>query len=931
LNGLAEYVDTKGLSVKEVTEALNLSGTENEVLSELKDFPGIVVGEILEIQKHPNADRLNVTQTKVGKEVRQIVCGAPNIEVGQKVPVALPGAMMGEFEIKETEIRGVKSSGMLCSEQELGISEDHEGIMVLDPTIKVGVSFAKALKTGGPIIDAELTPNRPDCFSVIGIAREVAASTGNKMKSLNFKSAAESSQEKIEVEVKEKELCPRYIAKTIEGVSVVESPDWLKRRLEQSGIRPINNVVDATNYVMLEWGQPLHAFDKSKVVGKIVIRQAKKGEVLETLDGVKRKLSEQDLLIADSKKVIGIAGVMGAANSEVDTKTKDIILEAAVFNGTSVRKTAQRLALRTEASTRFEKGVPLSLPEIAIERAAELIIKTGGGKAAPKNDVLSAWIWKQHVGVRLSKIKESIGAEIGAERAIEILKSLGFEAEKFDFKKEARKHVGKPYVFGARYKTHGDLAFDCSYLTDYIYSRVGKFIGYTSLAQFELGDPVAIENLQAGDVLFVNGIIDKSVTDHYFVPDGKGGYKKLEAKLGQKVGHNAIYIGGGRIVHARHYEYDFNSKKWIKGKKAAVVEEDLETFTENPEYIGARRFVKDPNDWIAASVPWWRLDVKIEEDVLEELSRIFGYDNIPSALPAGQMPALQKNIEVDASSVFRNILCSVGFSEVINYSFYGDDEILSNEDRENSYIISNPISVEQKYMRTSLVPLLLKNARLNQANYSSYNVFELGKTYSKKEEKLQLGMIARVAEKNKEDAFFELKGAINILAQKLNFGNISFSEVADNRFELGQAAKVLISGKEVGTLGMITEKLMNKFGLKSPIAFAEINVIDLYQAALPISYKSVSRYPESQRDINMIFSQKTPIADIEDKIQLAGILKKYEIIDIYQGVGLPEGKKSVTISLTFGSSERTLSDLEISKEIENILKQLESTGGKIRT
>lgn len=943
---LAEYVDIKGISVEEVSEALNLSGTENEVLSDLRDFPGVVVGEILEIEKHPNADRLNVTKTKVGKEIRQIVCGAPNIEVGQKVPVALPGAMIGEFEIKETEIRGIKSSGMLCSEQELGISEDHDGIMTLNPETKVGVSLSEAFSSGGVVIEAELTPNRADCFSVIGIAREVAASFNRRTQNLSFEKASVSSKKTIEVEVKETELCPRYISRVIEGVRVGESPEWLCRRLLEAGVRPINNVVDVTNYVMLEWGQPMHAFDLSKIGTRIVVRLAKKGEKIETLDGVSRILSEKDLVIADTKKAIGIAGVMGGANSEVSLKTQDIVLEAAVFNGTSVRKTAQSLGIRTEASNRFEKGIPLGLPEIAMERAAQLLVQIsnskdqkskGTVKAGESNDVLSAWVWKQHLGISVKKVREFLGVKISAEEVIKILNSLGLEARKFDFKAEARKHVGKPYVWGARFKTHGDLAFDCSYLTDYIYSLIGKFVGYTSLAQFELGEPVEGE-LQVGDILFVNGVIEKSAVDHYFVPDGRGGYVKKTPVQGKKVGHNALYIGNGRVIHARHYEYDQKSGKWVKGKKAEVVEEPVEVFTENPEYLGARRFLSDPKDLLAIDAPWWRLDLRIEEDIYEEIARIYGYDNIPAKLPSGQLPTPVENKEIDNLNEVRLVLSGGGLYEVINYSFVSGDTLKKVGRKENLLKVSNPLSLEQEFMRPDLLASLLGTALKNQGNYDEYQVFELGKGYlSAKDgalESQKLGLVARSGQKEKSRAFYDIKGSLEQLASVLGLLDLEFEAAVIANLEKGQTAKVKNAKGELGYIGMVSQKTLERFGLKTAVAVAEIDVEALFMGRKKQVYRPISKFPQSKKDISLLFPLDISIATIEATVPKSGILKKVEILDIYSGTGqqnqLSSDSKSVTIGLTFGSDERTLSVVEISEKVEEIIKRLEKIRGKLR-
>lgn len=933
---LGEYVDLKGVNPKELSDALNLTGTENEVISDMKDFPGIVVGEILEITKHPNADKLQITKTQVGKnDIRQIVCGANNIEVGQKVPVALPGAVIGEFEIKEAELRGIKSQGMLCSEAELGISDDHSGIMILNPDSRIGEDLGKALSTGGVVLEAEITPNRSDCFSILGIAREAAASINKKLKRLPFENITETSKKKVAVEVKEKELCPRYIAKVIENIKVAESPEWLQKRLSQSGVRPINNIVDATNYVMLELGQPLHAFDESNISGKIIVRKAKADESVETLDGVKRKLTVKDLVIADNKKVIAVAGVMGGTNSEVTEKTKNIVLEAAVFDGTSVRKTAQRIGIRTEASGRFEKSIPLSLPELAIERAAQLIIEIAGGKAGKKEDVLSKWIWVQHAGLRVSKLQQFLGVNISSEEAISILKSLGFEAEKFDFKKEARKHIGKPYVLGASFKSHGNMAFDCSYFTDYIYSLIGKFIGFTSLAQYELGREVNKEDLQPGDVLFVNGVIDKSVTEHYFIPDGNGGYKKVLLEKSKRVGHNAMYIGNGRIVHAKHFNYDFSKNNWVKGKKAEVVEEDLEVFTNNPEYLGARRYVEDSNDWIAIDVPWWRLDVKIEEDILEEVGRIYGLEKIPSLLPEGKLPAYEENKAVELAGSIRETLTGVGFSEVINYSFVSAEELCKVAVTSNALKVFNPISPQTEYLRTTLVPSLLKNAFLNQGNFEKFNIFEIGATFKKLKDGAQeentLGLVSFSPGKRTGAAYYEIKGALEVLFAKHRL-SADFVKAQVPYLEKEQTAKILVNNKEIGYIGVTNEKTTADFDLKKPVGIAEIN-LELLLGLInkEINYKPVSRFPIAVRDISLIIKNDIEAKIILEKINLEGILTKAEIRDIYQGTGLAQDEKSVTIRLYFGSQEKTLSEAEISEKVDKVLKDLSKLGSRLRS
>jgi len=981
---LGEYVDIQDVSVENLSEALTLSGTENEILKSEGGFEGVVVGEIKKIERHPNADKLNVAGVDVGKKSElKIVCSAPNLEVGQKVPVALVGAVIGEFEIKEMEMRGVKSEGMLCSESELGISDDHSGIMILDARSKIGESLDKSLGSGGTVIDAELTPNRGDCLSIVGVAREAVAATGTKLKHTDFKKPEIKSKKKIEVDVQDKELCPRYIAKVVEGVKVEPSPKWMADRLSVAGVRPINNIVDVTNYVMLEWGQPLHAFGMEKLqmtpacgTGRnskcqIKIRKAKNGEKIQTLDGVERKLTASDLVIADTKEAIAVAGVMGGANSEVTEKTRDIVLEAAVFDKTSIRKTAQRLGLRSEASNRFEKGIPLGLPEIAIERASQLLtelsaesrgIKTqnnadknadGRGtqiKVGENTDILSGKIWPQCVGVRLSRVEKFLGIKIPVERQIDILKSLGFEAEKFDFKKEARKHVGKPYVFGAKFKTHGDMAFDCSYLTDYIYRQIGKFIGHTALGQYEIGEPVKGE-LLPGDVLFCAQKGLPKEKGHYFITDLDGNKEKVEVKPPKEVGHCGIYIGNGRVVHAHMLEYDYKAKKWIKSSKnkTKVEEDSVEIFTKNPEYLGARRYTPDPADWLSVTVPWWRLDVKIEEDIFEEIARIFGYDKFPSTLPTGELPRVEENNKLKLTSDVKNILAGAGFSEVYNYSFVSEKMLTETGTlAEKALKIANPISPEQEYMRTNLTSSLLSNAAKNQDNFEDINIFEIASCYlpvkspaaakamAGREELPREVLTLAICVKSKKDGegFSRLKGILELLSKKLNLPDFELLREEGKIFEKGRLASVSQKGERLGAIGEISNRTKLVFSLKHDFAILHINLrklIDRYD--VPRKYQSISKYPTSIRDISALFSKTITAEKVKSALKGAKTkeLKEFWITDIYASKQLEKDKKSITIRLVFGSNQKTLEEGEIENSFQVVLGIINKLGGDIRS
>ncbi len=953
LNWLKEYVDTSNLTPEQISEKLTLSGSEVDSLHKPVNYKNIVVGEIKEIIKHPNADKLQITKTDVGKKnggILQIVCGAPNIKVGQKIPVALVGAKFDDFEIKKAKIRDIESFGMLCSEKELGISDEHSGIMILNEKATVGQDFSTYIGADY-VFDIDITPNRGDCLSVIGIARELAATLNKNVINLKFPNATVKSKKTVNVLVKEKDICPRYISKVIEGVKLGPSPKWMQERLILAGVRPINNIVDVANYVMLEWGQPLHTFDGDKINGDIIVRKAKEGEKIITLDGQERKLISKDIIICDSKKPIALAGVMGGLNSEIDDKTKTVVLEAAVFDRVMIRKTAQRLNLRSEASNRFEKGIPLNLPEIAIERAASLLTEIPGGlsgqmpvvkpKAGKNIDVLSQWLWIQHIGMRFSRLKQIIGIKISEEKVITILSSLGFEVGKFDFKKEARNQVGKPYILGASYKTYGDMAFDCSYLTDYIYSKIGKFIGYTSLAQYELGTSIKDNELLPGDILFIKGQIDKSVTDHYFIPDEKTGYKKILLKNKKEVGHNAIYIGDGRIIHAKHFEYNLKTKKWEKLKEGKVIEEDVTVFTKNPDYLGAKRYITPGVDYLAITVPWWRLDILTEEDIFEEIARIYGYDNLPSTLPSGELPIFEENNKIKISNDLKLILSGIGFSEVYNYSFVSKKQIeLFDGNTDNSYIISNPTNPEQNYMRTSLAPILINNAATNQDNFDNFKIFEIAPVYKKlknntSEEPLFLGMIIKSNKKNNTSAFYETKGAIDILFNKINLGKAEYKEDKIEYLSEGQMAFIYINNIKVGHIGMLSDKIKHEYKIKTPMALAEIEIsklLPLYGEI--IQYKEISKFPFIVRDINILFpltvSAKT-ITQEFSKFQIDKLIS-IELVDIFEGGSLPPDKKSVTIRLTFGLKDKTLKEEEIVESLSLITKKLiNKTGGEIRS
>lgn len=432
---LADYVSIPW-DTEELVERLTMAGLEEETVEDLgAGLAGVLIGHVVERSQHPNADRLSVCLVDVGEPApRTIVCGAPNVAAGQKVPVILPGASLpGGARIGEAKLRGVHSSGMICSEVELELGTDGEGIMILPDDCVPGTSFASAMGLDDVAIDFEVTPNRPDCLSVVGIAREVAtlAQTALQLPVTDLQDPGPPVVDCCRIDIDDPEGCPRYVARVIRGVQVGPSPAWLQNRLRSVGQRPINNVVDVTNFVMLELGQPLHAFDLKRLrENRIVVRRALADEHLQTLDGAEHKLNSEDLVIADGVGAVALAGIMGGANSEVDDGTTDILLESAYFDRRIVRRTASRLNLRTEASTRFERGGDVSMAPVASARAAALLAAiTGGVIDHGCLDVYPAPRPEISIPLRPGRARRLLAADLGQGECRRVLEALGCQVD----------------------------------------------------------------------------------------------------------------------------------------------------------------------------------------------------------------------------------------------------------------------------------------------------------------------------------------------------------------------------------------------------------------------------------------------------------------------------------------------------------------------
>ncbi|MCU7492479.1 MAG: phenylalanine--tRNA ligase subunit beta [Ignavibacteria bacterium] len=435
LNWLKDYVDLEGIASSEIIDKLTISGLEVEDVEEKgAEFDNIVVGFVKEKKKHPNADKLSVCAVSTGAEEFNVVCGAPNVQAGQKVAFAKIGAVIpeGGFKITKAKLRGEVSMGMICSEKELGLSDDHSGIMVLDNGFEPGTPLKEALGLDDTVIEVAITPNRPDALSHIGVARDLAAIFNRKVKlpEVNVAEAGERIEKLASVEIQDNAGCPRYTARVIRNVNVKESPNWLKKKLTSVGLRPINNIVDVTNFILHELGQPLHAFDLDRLEGqKIVVRRASDGETFTTLDSKERKLTSNDLMICDAEKPVAIAGVMGGENSEVTNATKNILLESAYFNPSSIRKTSKSLILSTDASYRYERGTDPNITPYAANRAMQLMAELAGGEVQTGTiDVYPEKIEPMHVTLRFNQIERILGFGVEKGEVKDILLNLGLKS-----------------------------------------------------------------------------------------------------------------------------------------------------------------------------------------------------------------------------------------------------------------------------------------------------------------------------------------------------------------------------------------------------------------------------------------------------------------------------------------------------------------------
>ncbi|MEO9275857.1 phenylalanine--tRNA ligase subunit beta [Marinomonas sp. 5E14-1] len=788
-NWLREWVNPS-ISSDDLVAQITMAGLEvDEVLPVASEFSGVVVGEIISADPHPNADKLQVCQVSDGTDAFQVVCGAPNARPGIKIPFAKIGAVLGgDFKIKKAKLRQVESFGMLCSASELGVSDDNDGIMELPLSLSTGADFREVLGLDDKIIDVDLTPNRSDCLSLAGLAREVGVLNKVDLTPVDIVAVDVAIEDTFPVRVSAVEACPRYLGRVIRGVNVTaQAPLWMVEKLRRSGIRSIDPIVDITNYVMLELGQPMHAFDLEHLSGSIVVRMATADEKIVLLDGQEVSLREDTLVIADEKAPLAIAGVMGGEGSGVNDGTTDVFLESAFFAPIALAGKARSYGLHTDSSHRFERGVDASLQEKAIERATALILEIAGGQAGAVTHTVNEVSLPDAavVTLRRKKLDQYLAISIEKELVTDILTRLGLE-------------------------------------------------------MLEVNDEV-----------------------------------------------------------------------WT---------------------------VKSPSH---------RFDIAIEADLIEEVARIYGYDNLPSSMPQAAVNFTPLSEGKTPIQALRATLVSQGYQEAVTYSFI--DPVLSKQflSEIEPVPLANPISADMGVMRPSLIPGLVKAYLYNQNRQQSrVRLFETGRRFIGSVEALEdldqqqqiSGLIAgsRHPEAwyhgSEKVDFYDLKAHVEALFELNNGGQPTYERSTCEFLHPGRSADIYIDGQFIGLMGELHPQLSKTLGANQPIYVFDIALNAVLNATLP-EYKVVSRFPEVRRDLALLVDRSVPVSELERVIvSSAGEgLKNVLVFDVYQGKGIDETKKSVALGLTWQHPSHTLSDEEVNNSVEQTVAALaEQLGAVVR-
>lgn len=778
---LREWVNPKVAS-KQLAEQLTMAGLEvDSVTDAAAKFSNVVVGYVKERRSHPDADKLSCCIVDVGEaEPLDIVCGAKNVRAGLKVAVAKVGAVLpGDFHIKKAKLRGEPSNGMICAAKELGLTDESEGIMELPEDAPVGMDFREYLQLDDQIIEIELTPNRGDCLSIRGVAREIATINQLAITAPKIAETPDKNNETFNITLEAKNRCSRYVGRKIKNInSRIASPNWLKEKLRRSGIRSIHPVVDVTNFVMLELGQPMHAFDSAKIDGEIRVRLAKRGEPLTLLDDSKVELTENTLVIADKNKPLAIGGVMGGLDSSVTESTTELFLESAFFHPVGVRQDAKRFNLQTDSSYRFERGVDYQLQKEAIERATQLLVEIVGGEPGPIVEAISENDLPRKVQIYL--------------RSKQIPRLLGID----------------------------------------------------------------IENAEIA-----------------------------------------------RILQSLEFTLKEEAEGWL------------------------------------ATAPSFRFDMEQEIDLIEEIARIYGFNNIPYAKATPEMSIEQHSGLALSRARLKQYWVDRGYNEVITYSFIDPADHALLSPNSPAHTLTNPISADLSVMRNSLWPGLVKALQYNLHRQADrVRIFEMGSTFAKSNKEWQqttkfAALIAgshlplQWSAKATDVDFYDLKKDVEGLFQLLNKPEaLSFTAAEHPTLHPGQSAAILHKGQVIGYLGALHPKLVQQLDLsKAPLLF-EIDILAVSLSRLP-KFAAISKFPAVHRDLAFVVEEAILAADLQNHIRkIAGeLLQEVQIFDVYQGENIASGKKSIAMGLTFIHPSRTLIDEEINTLIQSVVENLRQT------
>ncbi|NEO29876.1 MAG: phenylalanine--tRNA ligase subunit beta [Symploca sp. SIO3C6] len=797
LNWLQVLVDVT-LAPEELAETLTIAGFEVEDIEDTRRLAdGVVVGKVLSVEPHPNADKLRVCQVDIGKanEPLNIVCGAANVRADIYVPVATTGTYLPavDLKIRPSKLRGVRSEGMICSLAEVGLEKESAGIHIFEEdNLDLGSDVRPLLGLEDVILDLSATANRADALSMVGVAREVAALTGA---SLRLPETSElgtiDNSDGLKLKISESKACPAYIGTIIEGVKIAPSPDWLQRRLQAARVRPINNVVDVTNYILLEWGQPLHAFDKESLLKKysgnssnangdnlnIGVRFAHSGESLKTLDGQTRSLQTQSLLITAHDKPVALAGVMGGEETEVHPGSENIVLEAALFEPSAIRKSSRSQGMRTEASSRFERGVNQAELDIACQRAIALIIELAGGTIksqaiADNRAKPSAWV--HSIELRLERVNQVLGAV------------------------------------------------------------------------------------------------------------------ELEEEIGEILPEDVE-----RILTALGCQLQPSSSK-------------------------------EAISWTVTVPPYRSRDLEREIDLIEEIARLYGYDNFGDKLPdkteAGYL-ALEQVLTRQLREAFR----AAGLTELVHYSLVKPDD-------EKQIPLANPLFEEYSCLRTNLLSGMIEAAKYNyEQGNGVLNGFEIGRIFWREEEGLQetdaiAGILGGDSSQGKwvkggkesPMTWYEAKGLLECAFERLGLDVEYQPNHSDSRLHPGRTASLWLHGQSLGQFGQLHPQLRSELGLPDAVYGFELELYVLLEAMaqeekLTPRFRTYSSYPAADRDIAFFAPVKVSTAEIErvTKQAAGNLLESVQVFDQYQGESVPDNQRSLAFRLVYRASDRTLTDQEV--------------------